>query len=84
LRFNSLRLCHLVPVRVLGNAHTNTFEGFLSLCKNCIRGVFHSISPKYLQAYLNEYALRYNHRNDETPMFFILLQRLALQGAQFS
>ena len=78
-------LPYLMPVPVLTNAHTNTFEGFLSLCKNCIRGVFHSVSPKYLQAYLNEYALRYNHRNDETPMFFTFLSRVGLElGAQLS
>ncbi|MHB8085556.1 MAG: hypothetical protein ACYDHZ_07000 [Dehalococcoidia bacterium] len=31
--------------------------------------VYHTISPKYLQSYLNEYGFHYNHRNDETPMF---------------
>lgn len=49
--------------------------GFWSLVKNGIRGVYHSVSPKYLQQYLNEYSFRYNHRNDVTPMFLTFLRR---------
>ena len=56
-----------------GDAHTNTIEGFWSLTKNGIRGVYHSVSSKYLQHYLDEYAFRYNHRNDVTPMFLSFL-----------
>lgn len=29
-----------------------------------ISGVFHSVSVKHLQDYVNEYAFRYNHRDD--------------------
>lgn len=72
------KVMHSHSVYVSGNVHTNTIEGFWSLCKNGIRGVFHSVSPKYLQDYLNEYSFRYNHRNDETPMFLTILRRLAL------
>jgi transposase-like protein len=73
------KVLHSHNIYVMGNVHTNTVEGFWSLCKNGIRGVFHSVSPKYLQYYLNEYAFRYNHRDDETPMFMTMLSRLALQ-----
>ena len=41
-----------------------------------VSGVYHSVSPKYLQSYLNEYAFRYNHRNDETPMIQLMLNRV--------
>ena len=75
---------HGQRVFVLGDAHTNTIEGFWSLSKNGIRGTFHAVSDKWLQAYLNEFAFRYNHRKDETPMFLSFLGRLALEGAQFS
>ncbi len=79
------KVLHSHRVYVTGNVHTNTIEGFWSLCKNGIRGVFHSVSSKYLQDYLNEYAFRYNHRDDVTPMFMTFLRRLAtLEGAQFS
>lgn len=68
---------HADKIYVVGNAHTNTLEGFWSLCKNGIRGVYHSVSATYLQDYLNEYSFRYNHRNDVTPMFKTFLRRLA-------
>lgn len=54
---------------MVGNVHTNTIEGFWSLLKNGIRGVYHSVSSKHLQSYINEYAFRYNHRKDEVSMF---------------
>ena len=33
------------------------------------------VSEKHLPGYLAEYTYRYNHRNDETPMFFSILRR---------
>jgi transposase len=75
---------HGQKVFVLGDAHTNTIEGFWSLSKNGIRGTFHAVSDKWLQAYLNEFAFRYNHRSETTPLFLSLLGRLSLEGAQFS
>lgn len=68
---------HAEKIYVVGDAHTNTLEGFWSLCKNGIRGVYHAVSAKYLQHYLNEYSFRYNHRNDVIPMFLTFLRRLA-------
>jgi hypothetical protein len=53
----------------------NTIEGFWSNVKNGIRGVYHSVSTKYLQLYLNEYAFRYNNRNRVTPMFHLFLRQ---------
>jgi transposase len=66
---------HAEKIYVLGDAHTNTLEGFWSLCKNGIRGVYHAVSADYLQHYLDEYSFRYNHRNDVTPMFFSFLSK---------
>jgi len=66
---------HALKIYVLGNVHTNTIEGFWSNVKNGIRGVYHAVSSKYLQSYLNEYAFRYNHRKDVTPMFWTFLHR---------
>lgn len=66
---------HAEKVYVVGNAHTNTIEGFWSQAKNGIRGVYHAVSAKYLQHYLDEYAFRYNHRDDVTPMFLTFLSR---------
>jgi hypothetical protein len=55
-------------------------EGFFSLTKNGIPGVYPSVSTKWLQGYLNEYAWRYNRRNDGRSMFEQLLLR-ATTGA---
>ena len=69
---------HAEKIYVLGDAHTNTIEGFWSQAKNGIRGVYHAVSAEYWQHYLNEYAFRYNHRNDFTPMFLTFLSRAIL------
>jgi len=62
---------------VNGQIHTNTIEGFWSLLKRGVDGVYHAVSEKYLQNYVNEYGFRYNHRNDEKPMFRTFLERLS-------
>ena len=67
--FNHKRIEHGAKQYVNGNIHSNSIEGFWSLVKRGIAGVYHSVSPKYLQSYINEYSFRYNHRNDTVPMF---------------
>ena len=69
---------HTHRVYVDGAVHTQTIEGFFSLVKNGIRGVYHVVSAKWLQGYLNEYAWRYNHRDDPAAMFRQLLLRAAV------
>jgi transposase len=56
------RINHSAKVYVDGDVHTQTIEGFWSLVKGGLRGVYHSVSTKWLQSYLDEYAWRYNHR----------------------
>ncbi len=71
------RIQHAEKIYVSGDVHTNTIEGFWALTKNGIRGVYHSVSAKHLQGYLNEYAWRYSHRHDAKPMVEKLLLRAA-------
>jgi transposase-like protein len=71
------RIRHQENIYVSGDVHTNTIEGFFSLVKNGIRGVYHSVSVKWLQGYLNEYAWRYNHRAQSRSQFELLLSRAA-------
>src|SRR5207249_5036498 len=56
------RIQHNAKVYVAGDIHTNTIEGFWSLVKRGLGGVYHSVSQKYLQSYLDEYSFRYNRR----------------------
>ncbi len=71
------RVNHSKKIYVHGTVHTNTIEGFFGLFKNGLRGVYHSVSAKHLQDYLNEYAFRYNHRYDEQPMFTTILRQIS-------
>jgi len=73
--YNHQRINHMERVYVSGNVHTNTIEGFWSLVKRGIGGVYHAVSAKHLQGYLNEYSWRYNHRNGGKIMFEALLLR---------
>jgi len=70
------RIMHSAKIYVSGNVHTNTIDGFWSLIKRGIDGVYHQVSSEYLQSYINEYVFRYNHRNDITPMFLSFLSRV--------
>jgi transposase-like protein len=45
-----------------GPYHTNGIEGFWSHLKRGIIGIYHSISPKHLHKYCDEFAYRYNTR----------------------
>lgn len=53
---------HSSKVYVNGNIHTNTIEGFFSLLKRGVNGIFHHISEQHLNLYLNEFDFRYNNR----------------------
>ena len=75
--FKHRRIRHSEKIYVSGDVHTNTIEGFWSLVKRGIGGVYHAVSKKHLQGYLNEYAWRYNHRDDGKAQFETLLLRTA-------
>jgi len=72
------RIHHAEQVYVSGTVHTNTIEGFWSLTKRGINGVYHAVSAKHLQGYLNEYAFRYNNRGQNGEQFKKLLLRATL------
>jgi len=76
-RYRHQRINHSVGIYVMGDIHTNTIEGFWSLIKRGIGGVYHSVSHKFLQSYLDEYSFRYSHRHDVAPMFLTFLRQIA-------
>lgn len=76
--YSHQRIRHSARVYVAGDVHTNTMEGFWSLVKRGIDGVYHSVSKKHLQGYLNEYVWRYNQRFEGRGRFQLLLLRSTL------
>lgn len=47
---------------VRSDIHTNTIEGYLSIFKRGIYGVYHHISQRHLKRHLAEFDFRCNHR----------------------
>lgn len=47
---------------VRGNVHTNTVEGYFSILKRGIIGVYHHVGKHHLHRYLSEFDFRYNGR----------------------
>jgi len=78
--FRHERINHSAGLYVVGHVHTQTIEGFWSLLKRGIGGVYHAVSIKYLQSYCDEYTFRYNRRADSQPMFKSLLSQIAVKA----
>ena len=47
---------------VRGDVHTNSAEGYFSIFKRGMRGIYQHCDEKHLHRYLAEYDFRYNHR----------------------
>lgn len=57
------KIAHNEGQYVKDEFHTNSIEGFWSLLKRGILGIYHSASPKHLQKYCDEFSFRYNTKN---------------------
>jgi transposase-like protein len=57
-------VAHSKDEYVRGPIHTNTVEGFFSILKRGINGVYHHTSKHHLPRYLDEFDFRYNSRRD--------------------
>jgi hypothetical protein len=62
---------------VRGDVYTQNIENIWSHFKRGVTGVYRIVSKKYLQAYADEYAFRYNHRKEQPQMFNLLLAQVA-------
>ena len=57
---------HSVGEYVRDMAHTNGIESFWATLKRAHKGVYHKISPKYLQRYVDEFSGRHGIRERGT------------------
>jgi transposase-like protein len=56
------RVSHKAKEYVRGEAHTNTLEGYFSIFKRGMKGVYQHCGEQHLHRYLSEYEFRYNNR----------------------
>jgi transposase-like protein len=56
------RVKHSIAEYVRGNVHTNSVEGFFSIFKRGMKGIYQHCAEKHLHRYLAEFDFRYNHR----------------------
>jgi transposase-like protein len=62
-------------VRAGTDIHSNTVEGFFSIVKRGLDGIYHSVSKRHLPLYLNEFSYRYNHRRlEDGPRTAVAIQ----------
>jgi len=53
---------HSAKEYVRGDIHTNSAEGYFSIFKRGMRGIYQHCGEKHLHRYLAEYDFRYNNR----------------------
>jgi transposase-like protein len=58
------RVSHKEDEWVNGEIHTNTVESAWSLFDRAVIGAYHKLSVKHLPAYLDEFAFRFNNREN--------------------
>ena len=65
-KYNHEAVNHGVGEYIRGQAHTNGVESFWSMLKRGYVGVYHKMSEKHLQRYVDEYVGRHNNRDGST------------------
>ena len=71
--YNHVIVNHKRSEYVKDGFSTNALEGFWSLLKRGIYGIYHHTSPKHLQKYCDEFTYRYNTRKAKDAERFVLV-----------
>lgn len=64
--YNHLFVKHNAKEYVNGKIHTNNIEGFWTILKRGIIGIYHFISKKHLQKYIDEFVFRFNTKTENS------------------
>lgn len=75
--FDHYKVNHSIGNYVIGDIHTNSIEGFWSLLKRGIIGIYHCVSAKHLDRYVDAAEFRYNSRGISESERFHKLVRLS-------
>ncbi len=77
LGYNHVSVNHDAKQWAIGINHTNSIEGFWSHLKRGLSSTHCAVSPSRLQAYVNEFAFRFNNRDEPARMFGRLLNQIS-------
>ena len=69
-QFNHTTVDHMAKQYVVGDCHTNSIESFWALFKRGYHGVYHHMSRKHMQRYINEFTFRFNRRAEKMQSVF--------------
>ncbi len=72
---------HSIYEYVRGPVHTNTIEGYFSILKRGLNGVYQHVSKQHLKRYLSEYDFRYTYR-ERNGFDDLARTNIALKGIQ--
>lgn len=67
-RFTHAVVKHGEGIYVVEDSHTNTIEGFWRLLKRGVIGIYHQISTKHLDKYIDEFEFRYNTKKSKQSL----------------
>jgi transposase-like protein len=81
-QFNHSTVDHMAKEYVNGDCHTNGIESFWALFKRGYHGIYHFMSRKHMQRYVDEFAFRFNRRTGDMQNIFHDTIVNMIEGAQ--
>lgn len=79
-RLQAATRCHGIPCGLGCQVPPAAVKGPVCVAASSLSCIsFHHVTAGHLQGYVDEYAFRYSHRKDQTPMFWTMLGRVVRQ-----